>query len=365
MCEAIPCRPSCNSTGNVPIGGQCGAVSDGCGGVCTNTCAGAGAARRVGKKIAGLPLQCQDGTCVAVKCTPTCTSNLEVEPFGGCGPAVKDGCGGVCELKCSSKSQCMFGTQSYVDVGVCVPFPEPSVVGASGCVDLANGAYYCTCGTGYQAVGPYPNTCKDIDGCRGNAGTASDPCNSITLAVAGSCVDIKAPGTGFSCTCPAYTIWNGAACTVNCPTFGRASPLPKDSSFSFNVCPPGKVIAGSVVRTGGIWDGVRLTCNSPLSAGVTGGTDIIVGGTGGMDQTQITTTTGFIKARLTTADFSGTGTTSVSKGYQKGSNTEGGTTTTGSTSATQECPAGQIMVGACCDAGIYMYRFGIVCAPFP
>lgn len=97
---------------------------------------------------------------------------------------------------------------------------------------------------------------------------------------------------------------------VNCPTFGRASPLPKDSSFSFNVCPPGKVIAGSVVRTGGIWDGVRLTCNSPLSAGVTGGTDIIVGGTGGMDQTQITTTTGFIKARLTTAVFSGTGTTS-------------------------------------------------------
>lgn len=75
---------------------------------------------------------------------PTCTSNLEVEPFGGCGPAVKDGCGGVCELKCSSKSQCMFGTQSYVDVGVCVPFPEPSKYPHSVCSSTACVAQLCS-----------------------------------------------------------------------------------------------------------------------------------------------------------------------------------------------------------------------------
>uniref|UniRef100_A0A383W203 Cadherin domain-containing protein n=1 Tax=Tetradesmus obliquus TaxID=3088 RepID=A0A383W203_TETOB len=62
----------------------------------------------------------------AEKCQPACTSNSQVQPYGDCGAAVKDGCGGACELKCSSKSQCMFGTKSFAEVGVCVPFPEPT-----------------------------------------------------------------------------------------------------------------------------------------------------------------------------------------------------------------------------------------------
>lgn len=37
--------------------------ADGCGGICARTCAAF--AKRAGKKAAGVPLQCQNGTCVA------------------------------------------------------------------------------------------------------------------------------------------------------------------------------------------------------------------------------------------------------------------------------------------------------------
>ncbi|WIA38917.1 hypothetical protein OEZ86_005070 [Tetradesmus obliquus] len=56
--------------------------------------------------------------CIAAFCV--------VKPLSECGAAVKDGCGGICELKCASASQCMFGTQTFVEIGVCVPTPEPT-----------------------------------------------------------------------------------------------------------------------------------------------------------------------------------------------------------------------------------------------
>lgn len=64
---------------------------------------------------------------------PTCTSNAQVKPLSECGAAVKDGCGGTCELKCASASQCMFGTQTFVEIRVCVPTPEPSECSAAAC----------------------------------------------------------------------------------------------------------------------------------------------------------------------------------------------------------------------------------------
>ncbi|WIA14703.1 hypothetical protein OEZ85_003197 [Tetradesmus obliquus] len=126
QCQAPACVPLCNSTADIPLGGKCGEAPNGYGEVCNRTCTAT--AKRVGKEDAGVPLQCQNGTCVAPvnACTPTCTNNAEVEPMGSCAPAIKDGCCSTCELKCSSKSQCMFGTQSFVQVGVCVPFPEPT-----------------------------------------------------------------------------------------------------------------------------------------------------------------------------------------------------------------------------------------------
>jgi hypothetical protein len=99
----------------------------------------------------------------------------------------------------------------------------------------------------------------------------------------------------------------GVPPAVDCIPWG-APILPTNDvnlKFSFAICPAGQYVTGSIICTGLIWDQTKLTCNSPLSAGVTGGTQIAVGGTGGSDMQQKTTTTGFIKARLTTAPFSG------------------------------------------------------------
>jgi hypothetical protein len=73
---------------------------------------------------------------------------------------------------------------------------------------------------------------------------------------------------------------------VDCTPWGAAT-LPADAKYNFAICPAGTYVTGSIIRTGLIWDQTKLTCNSPLSAGVTGGTQISVGGNGGNDMSQI------------------------------------------------------------------------------
>ncbi|WIA14705.1 hypothetical protein OEZ85_003198 [Tetradesmus obliquus] len=136
---------------------------------------------------------CQSGICV-VPCTPTCTNNSQVEPQGPCGATVNDSCGGVCELKCSSTSQCTFGTQADAQLGVCVPIPKDCVGSPA---NPPNGAWVCG------------QTTADSQVCQGTcnstfvmSGTLSVPCaNGVWGATQGVCV-LPAPAS--------FTQWNSS-----------------------------------------------------------------------------------------------------------------------------------------------------------
>lgn len=45
------------------------------------------------------------------------------------------------------------------------------------------------------------------------AGCAGDPCNSDAHAIAGSCVDVPAPGVNYNCSCTAGYSWNLSSTT--------------------------------------------------------------------------------------------------------------------------------------------------------
>ncbi|WIA34890.1 hypothetical protein OEZ86_013177 [Tetradesmus obliquus] len=159
---------------------------------------------------------------------PTCTNNTEVEPMGSCAPAVKDGCGGNCELKCSSKSQCMFGAESFVEVGVCVPFPEPTNcyrLGLPPALEFGEWDNTCystpikqnctaTCPDKYQpgSSGAPTSTCT-VDRFRGLVW--SEPVGSCELVPALDCTGQPAKPKNGAWSCGSTTA-DGAVCRGTC-----------------------------------------------------------------------------------------------------------------------------------------------------
>ncbi|KAF6252266.1 hypothetical protein COO60DRAFT_1704375 [Scenedesmus sp. NREL 46B-D3] len=171
-------------------------------------------------------------------------------------------------------------SQAHADAGSCVDLPPPSLQYACTCMtgwvwdssnmscadDCTYFSSYCrgrgngsclggVCGCTAAWAG---NACQfDADGCQ------SEPCSSTAHAVNGSCADVAAPGTGYTCNCSQGYAWDSG--TAQCIDADACQPSPCNSQAH--------AVAGSCVdlpapslqyacncSTGWTWDSSSMSC---------------------------------------------------------------------------------------------------------
>jgi Leucine-rich repeat (LRR) protein len=185
----------------------------------TGTCAGGSCT--YASETEACPSACEAGKCVAggESCEPdTCNNHGTCDDTGG-------------QVSCSCGNG-WTGDRCEQNVDECTTGEHDCDPNAS-CADT-DGSFECTCEAGYEGSG---TSCADVDGCAG------DPC---FLGVA--CVDVAAPGTGFTCgACPTGYEGDGEACADidSCdpnPCAGGVActdvPAP-GTGYSCGGCPPG------------------------------------------------------------------------------------------------------------------------------